>query len=859
MGIFPLKAVFASTQRPAGSDGSRRRRVCVVIETRAWRLVARYAAAVVAISAVAGTAGAAAAPDGPGVGSAWTTGAKQGLGTATTLQSKVWYTIAQGIVTEVYFPQVDTPDVQDLQLIVTDGATFVDLERDATAHQVELVDPQALTYRQINDAKSGKYRITRTLVTDPDRPTVLMETRFQALSGGPYNVYVLYNPSLGNSGMGDTGATAGNVLVASDGGIASALASSPGFTQASNGYSGVASDGLADLRAHKHLTTLFDQASTPGNVVQIGRIPVGGDTTFTLALGFGATRAEATANANASLAAGFAAVRSAYESGWHGYLGGLKAAPNSVTANGLTTQYTVALMALKAHEDKTFQGANIASLTVPWGQAVSADFCCTPGYHAVWARDLYEVATALLAAGDTGAPNRSLDYLLTVQQRPDGSMPQNTRLDGTPVFGSLQMDEVAFPIILAWQINRTDAATWAKLKKSADFIVNRGPFTPEERWEEAGGISPSTIAAEIAGLVTAADIADKNGDTASRDRYLATADDWQRHVEDWTFTTTGPFGDHAYYVRIDDNQDPNDGHNLGIANGGGNHDERAVVDAGFLELVRLGVKPANDAKVAASLPEVDATLAVSIPGEGDLFHRYNHDGYGETANGDPYTGNGVGRLWPIFTGERGEYELANGDTAQALARLKTMAKAANAGFMIPEQVWDDPDGKGRFTLGQGTDSATPLAWSMAQFVRLAQSLDAGKLVETPAVVAARYAHPAGPVQVTLTVTVPASTDGTGRAVFLAGELNKLDPPLSLWNPGGLELNRVDATHWTVTVPGDAGTTIAYKYVLGDWAFVEKGSSCNEVANRSVTISNAGLTQTVNDSVVNWRNVAPCGN
>lgn len=827
------------------------------IPEKVYRRATGWIAAGLVVVLAAGNAAAADAPDGPGVGSAWTTGAKQGLGTSTTPQSKVWYTIAQGILTEVYFPQVDTPDVQDLQLVVTDGSTFVDLERDATTHQVELLDPQALTYRQINDAKSGKYRITRTLVTDPDRPTVLMETRFQALSGGPYQVYALYNPSLANSGMGDTAATASGALVANDGNIASALVSSATFAQTSNGYSGRASDGLVDLRANEHLTTVFDQASKPGNVVQIGQIPVGNDTTFTLALGFGASRVEAAANANASLTAGFAAVRSAYENGWHSYLAGLKPVPNSITSNGLTTQYNVALMALKAHEDKTFRGANIASLTIPWGQAVNGDFCCTAGYHAVWARDLYEVATALLAAGDAGAANRSLDYLLTVQQRPDGSMPQNTRLDGTPVFSSLQMDEVAFPIILAWQINRTDATTWAKLKKAAEFIVNRGPFTPEERWEEAGGLSPSTIAAEIAGLVTAADIANTNGDTQARDRYLATADDWQHHVENWTFTTTGPLGDHGYYIRIDDNQDPNDGDNLGIANGGGNHDEREIVDAGFLELVRLGVEPAANVKIAASLPEVDATLKVSIPNEGDLFHRYNHDGYGETANGDPYTGAGVGRLWPIFTGERGEYELANGNMAQAVAKLKTMAKTANAGFMIPEQVWDSPDGKGRFTFGQGTDSATPLAWSLAQFVRLAQSIDTGKPVETPAVVANRYANAAGPVQVTFTVTVPASTDGTGRPVFLAGDLNKLDPPLSFWNPAGLKMNRVDATHWTVTVPGDAGTGIAYKYVLGDWGFVEKGGSCNEIPNRSVTIS-GGATQSVNDTVADWRNVAPCG-
>jgi glucoamylase len=822
--------------------------------------------ALAALVTLGGNVAATDAPGAPGGPSWWTTGAKQGLGTSTTVQSTVWYTIAEGVVTEVYYPEVDVPNVRDLQFIVTDGSTFVDLERDATTHQVQLADPQALTYRQVNTDKANtpRYRITRTLVTDPDRPVLLMDTRFEALSGGPYQVYLLYDPSLDNSGLGDTGATSGNALVANDGSVASALVSSIGFTKMSSGYSGTSSDGLVDLRAHKQLSALFDSASTPGNLVQIGQINVGNDTTFTLALGFGATRSDAASNASASLAAGFAAVRNAYENGWHTYLASLKPAPNSITSNTLVTNYNVALMTLKAHEDKTFRGANIASLTIPWGQAVSADRCCTAGYHAVWARDLYEEATAMLAAGDAAAANRSLDYLLTVQQRNDGSMPQNTRLNGTPVYPSLQMDEVAYPIVLAWHLNRTDAATWAKLKKSADFIVNRGAFTPEERWEEAGGFSPSTIAAEIAGLVCAADIAQKNGDGAAS-TYLATADDWQRNIENWTFTTTGPLGDHQYYIRIGNDQNPNDGSNLGIANCGGNHDEREIVDAGFLELVRLGVKPANDPRVAESLSEIDATIKATPP-EGEMFHRYDHDGYGETADGHPYTGCGVGRLWPIFSGERGEYELANGNTAKAVERLKTMAGAANAGFMIPEQVWDGPDmdrpdGRGKFIFGQGTDSATPLAWSMAQFVRLALSIDAGKPVETPKVVADRYAHPPITVRVTFNVTVPSSTDGTGKSVFIVGELDKLDPPLAHWNPASVKMNRLNSMQWNLTLTGQPGTTIQYKYVLGDWAFDEKGgNNCNEISNRSMTISGSGSgTQVVNDTVANWRNVPPCGN
>ena len=166
--------------------------------------------------------------------------------------------------------------------------------------------------------------------------------------------------------------------------------------------------------------------------------------------------------------------------------------------------------------------------------------------------------------------------------------------------------------------------------------------------------------------------------------------------------------------------------------------------------MRLGVKKPGDPFVAASLPEVDSVIRV-----GSLYYRYNHDGYGEKANGSPYDGTGVGRLWPLLTGERGEFELANGRSAAS--HLRVIAEASNDGWMIPEQVWDQPDAYG-FEFGEGTGSATPLAWSMAVYLRLAESIDAGKPVETPSVVADRYARGTLPASPSLTVTAPA--DGT---------------------------------------------------------------------------------------------------
>jgi glucoamylase len=140
--------------------------------------------------------------------------------------------------------------------------------------------------------------------------------------------------------------------------------------------------------------------------------------------------------------------------------------------------------------------------------------------------------------------------------------------------------------------------------------------------------------------------------------------------------------------------------------------------------------------VLSSLPVVDRELGVSTA-RGMFWHRYSFDGYGETLDGGPFPGTGnTGRAWPIFAGERGEYELSAGDPAGAARRLQAMAATANRGRMLPEQVWD-----GRtpgFEPGTGTFSATPLGWTHAQLIRLAWSLDAGRPVEQPQIVADRY-------------------------------------------------------------------------------------------------------------------------
>jgi glucoamylase len=675
------------------------------------------------------------APGAPGDRATWTNGNKQGVGTSNTLASKVWFTLGDGVLDEVYYPSVDKANTRTLELIVTDGHSWIERESSDTSHAIEIPDSAALVFCQVNTSRKGRYRIRKTYITDPERDTLLIQVEVEKLSSGPLRVYVYYDPSINNSGLHDTGYSLQGVLVAADGPVASALGASPAFTRTSSGYLGT-SDGSKELMQSFQLQSTYNRAAD-GNVVQVGELPEvrGQSAKFTVALGFGSEGTKAVEAARLSLQKGFALSLSSYTAGWHEWLGTLK----TVSAK-YRDQYRMSAMILKAHEDKTARGAGAASLTIPWGNETEADEPSVGGYHLVWARDLYQVATAFHAMGDKESADRALNYLFTVQQRPDGSFPQNSWLDGRPFWGSLQMDEVAYPIILAYQLGRSDNQTYVKhVKPAAEFIVAHGPATPQERWEEETGYSPSTIAAEIAGLVCAAEIARLNSDPESEKKYLAVADDWAAKIENWTVTTNGSYAD-RYFVRITQHGKPNDGEKIELNNGAGTWDEREIVDAGFLELVRLGIRPASDPLMAKSLAVIDKVLRVETP-KGADWYRYNHDGYGEKADGRGYDETGIGRLWILLAGERGEYALAAGQDARPY--LDTMQNMANAGRMLAEQVWDRPDTPDPMHLrfGEGTGSATPLAWTNAQFVRLAIAIEEGHLPEMPPVVRAHFRHP----------------------------------------------------------------------------------------------------------------------
>ena len=804
------------------------------------------------------------APGAPGANATWNESNVQGFADSLGSASKVWYTVGNGELENVFYPQTDTPSTFGLQYIVTDGSSFTDTETANTSHAITLADPSGTSpvWQQVNTA--ANFTITKTYIADPSRSVVLIQTTFDNRGSTPLQLYADYLPQLNNQGMGNTGGTdsASGDLVSSNGSVSSALAASANFTQTTSGYVGSTSDGSAMLAGSHALTSTYSTAPSAGHIVQVAQIPVAatGSTTFTLALAFDSSQSAAVSDAAASLATGFSSLEGSFEQGWHSWLAGLNSPPASVTGNAqLQQQYYVSLMEVKADEDKTFTGGFVAAPNDPWGTSVSANNAGDHGYHVVWTRDEYQMASALLAAGDATDANAALQYIFAYEEESSGAVKQNTFLNGNTVFGSLQMDEVADPIILAWQLGATNSADWGHIQALANYLVSNGPSTPEERWEEAGGYSPATIAAEIAGLVCAASIAQANGATSQAATYQSTALSWASEVDSLTYTTTGPYGNGQYFLRITPDGNPNSGASIGIANGGGSHDDRTVVDPSFLDLVRLGIKPATSADISNSISVVDSQIKVNTP-EGPIWHRYDFDGYGETASGGDYTGAGVGNPWPVLTGERGEYDVADGNASAAQSMLATMAGAANSGYQISEQVWGGATGTGGFTFGQPDNSSTPLMWAMAQYVRLATDISAGKDVDTPAVVSQCVQQGScpvsGSVKETVNVTVPVNTDASGGTVYLAGNLSALGLGQSDWAANGIPMTRVTATKWTATVDATANTTLSYKYDLGgSWNNVEKSATCADTGNRSMSV-NGG---TVSDTVANWSGPAACGN
>ncbi|HEX6120490.1 MAG TPA: glucan 1,4-alpha-glucosidase [Dongiaceae bacterium] len=697
------------------------------------------------------------APGWPGSQARWTSSAKSGVGTALQPQSQVWFTLSHGILNEIYYPRIDQACTRDLGFIVTDGKNFFSEEKRDANSTMRPVAEGVPAFIVTSGCTRGRYQIEKLVLADPRRDVVLQRVTFRARAGAAanYRLYALLAPHLVNRGAGNT-AWVGDykgvpMLFAEGGGTALALGCSAPLVARSVGFVGV-SDGWQDLQRHFELRWQYDVARN-GNVALIGEVDLascGGS--FVLALGFGRTAAEAALRVRISLDTGVEAALDEYVAGWRAWQDRLLPLDPAGYPAGHNT-YRVSTAVLRTHEARSFAGGYIASLSVPWGFAKGDEDL--GGYHLAWPRDLVETAGGLLAAGAKEEARQVIRYLQGTQEA-DGHWPQNCWLDGTAYWNGVQLDECALPILLVDLAVREGALSeaelpdvWPMIEKAAGFIVRNGPVTGQDRWEEDGGYSPFTLAAEIAALLAAADFADRLAAPKQAAYLRETADIWNNLIEHWTYATDTTLarqvGVEGYYVRIAPPETADAASPVGgfvpIKNRPPQADcqqASLMVSPDALAFVRFGLRAADDPRILNTVRVIDALLKVDLPA-GPCWHRYNGDGYGEHEDGGPFDGTGIGRCWPLLTGERAHYELAAGNQTGAKALLAALEGFASDGHLIPEQVWDAPDIPERQLFrGRPSGSAMPLAWAHAEHVKLLRSLADGSVFDMPPLPRERY-------------------------------------------------------------------------------------------------------------------------
>lgn len=697
----------------------------------------------------------------PGLAPRWTSSVKDAVGTAYSGMSRVWFTCSHGILNELYHPTIDRAQVRDMELLITDGETFAHEEKRDLSVTFEYIHPEALGVRYTNCDREGRYKLVKEIICDPHHSVVLQHVRIEGHADllPRLKVYALLAPHLDNGGANNTGRAvdiAGHkVLLAWKNEWALAMAAGCDFSRVSCGFVG-ASDGWREVMQNFTMRWEFGSA-TGGNIALLGELNLhnagaDGAREFTLAIGIGEGRHTAAQKTMSALAMPFDEHKKRFIEQWNRVANPEQLAAKAGDGGKLMR---VSHNVLLAHEDKIYSGAFVASASIPWGQAKSDDDL--GGYHLVWTRDMVQTATALLACGRAETARRALVYLACTQHG-DGGFAQNFWIDGTPYWSGIQLDEVAFPLMLAWRLWKADAlgalSIFPFIERAAGFLVRHAPITHQERWEENAGYSPSTLAAVISGLICAAEIA-RAHDAMELAIFLEEFADWiEGHLEDWTVTNNGVLHPEIkrHYMRI---RPPETGEAYACGDCGtekirlqnrppgtrNSFEAREIIDAGFLELVRYGVRRADDPLIADSLKVVDAVLKRDLP-QGPAWLRYNYDGYGQRPDGGPFLGWGQGRPWPLLTGERAHYELAAGNGFEHM--IRTYENFATCGQLLPEQVWDEKDmPEASMWRGKPAGSALPLVWAHAEYLKLLRSAADGKIFDRIDAVYNRYADPEG--------------------------------------------------------------------------------------------------------------------
>jgi glucoamylase len=690
----------------------------------------------------------------PGLPPRWTSSLKDAVSTAYSASSRVWFTLSHGTLNEIYYPTIDRPQTRDMELLFTDGETFLHEEKRDLAYDFHYIHPDAPAVRVIGTDPQKRYTVTKEIVADPHRSAVIAHVKVTGDASllGRMKCYALLAPHLNGGGAGNSARSvqvAGQrVLLAWKNGVSLAMGVDVGFTKTSCGYVG-ASDGYQDLMTDLKMSWCFGQA-LDGNIAVIGEIDLALNPEFTIAIGLGDGHHAALSEMLQALAVPYLVHCERFVEQW------LRAETPPSLADASTDDGRLSRIShnlVLTHEDKTFAGAFIASASIPWGASKGDDDL--GGYHLVWTRDMVQSATALLACGRCETALRALVYLACTQHS-DGSFAQNFWIDGTPYWTGIQLDEVAFPIMLAWRLWKAGELQKFKafpfVESAASFLVRYAPITQQERWEENAGYSPSTLAAVIAALVCAADLA-RAHQSPELGQFLEDYADWiEFHLDEWTTTDQGVLLPEIrrHYMRIrppgpgEPFHNPNipPGH-IQLSNRGPGEqsvfDAREIIDAGFLELVRYGIRRPDDPLIVDSLKVVDHVLKIETP-NGPCWRRYNHDGYGQRKDGSNYEGWGQGRAWPLLGGERGHYELAAGRDPKPY--IKALEKFSSEGGMLPEQIWDREDiPSEQMFFGKSAGSAQPLVWAHAEYLKLLRSTNDGQVFDTIPVVRDRYAVP----------------------------------------------------------------------------------------------------------------------
>ncbi|MFZ0684189.1 MAG: glucan 1,4-alpha-glucosidase [Terriglobales bacterium] len=695
------------------------------------------------------------APGWPGIPPRWTSSAKSGAGTALNLHSRVWFTLSHGILNEIYFPRVDQACTRDFGLIVTDGHQFFSEEKRHCTFENVPIEPGVPVYELTNTHTEGRYRIEKEVLTDPWRNVVLQKIRFVPLQGslGDYRLFALLAPHLANIGHDNTG-WAGHykgrpMLFAQREYCALALACSAPMLKRSVGFAGV-SDGWQDLSQHFQMEWEYDRAEN-GNIALTAEVDLKAcNGEFIFSLGFGGMWAEAGQQALSSQLTSYDKIRQDYVFHWQNWQHKLKKLDEKPRQKDL---YRASTAVLRVHESKDFLGGIIASLSIPWGFNKGDEDL--GGYHLIWPRDLVENAGGLLAAGAPDDALRVLHYLEATQEA-DGHWSQNMWLDGRPYWNGLQMDETAFPILLVDLLRRESPRSfgdntrwWPMVRKAASFITINGPVTQQDRWEEDGGYSPFTMAAEISALLIAADMAQSMGEEQPAEFLRHMADTWNFNMERRTYAVNTDLarqvGVEGYYVRI--TPPPSDGAASPLqgfvpiknrATSSSNAAAIEIVSPDAIALVRFGLRAPDDPRILNTIKVIDELLQAKLP-QGPMWYRYNCDGYGEHEDGSPFDGTGIGRPWPLLAGERAHYELAAGHADRAEELLRVMEDSTGASRLLPEQVWDTGDIPEReLFAGKASGSACPLVWAHSEYIKLRRSLFDGRIFDQPPQTVERY-------------------------------------------------------------------------------------------------------------------------